>query len=1045
MEKITVLPRQHAASTPYLRQWLILGFLLFAFGGALAYSLYQEHLRTEAQERKQLLIQAQVVEKNLVPQIFSAKRAIEGILADLPSWQKERGGLKRANQRLNVISDTLTGVRTILIINAEGTVIACNREEVVGLNVAQRDYFQTPSRNPDPDILYVSPPFKTVLGNFLISFSLVITGPNGEFAGVVNASVEPEYFKVLLDSVRYTPDMWTYLAHGDGKLFLMMPEQNELVGKDLNNPTAFFKHHRDSGQSSSVFAGVAYVTGEERMMALRTIQPADMAMDKPLVLAVSRDLSAVFAPWRGHVQVQGGLFALLAVVAALGLFFYQRRQRAYDRLATSHAAEQKAMLDNEVLLRNIIESLDEGVLLLDGNGLVVFANPAAEALLGRQREELLGTHCPQLIQATGKAVEDCPLCTARASRTAFYSRAVQFQRGDSGFPVSIRATPTSGDDGGLVLAFYDISAELAAEEKLGISERNLHVLIDATPGSAILLGLSGRIETINIIGARRLGGTPAEFVGRDFFALLPADVAARRQALFDRVCASGEPARMVDRRGQYLFEADVVPVIDARGQVERIAIYAQDVTESRREESVQLLFHEIGSLLLRREISLDTLIWNFCRSVTPLFDFAFAWIARKHDDGRIGVVAGNDSAADYLLHLKAQGMRWDAVGSEPLGCALRQGRIQVAESAPPLCAAWQTLAWDNGARQIVCIPLLLDGGTYGVLTFGIRDTLAVDSGVLKQFAEIGSRLSLLMEAAVQQERLSLLETALESTGNAAFICDASGTILWANAAFGRLTGYAPGEVIDRKPSFLNSGAHDPAFYAALWTAILAGHVWRGEVINARRGGSRFTARQTITPLRDPEGRISHFVSILEDVSAQKAAQERIAHLANYDALTDLPNRRLFFDRLGQALALAQRADQSCALLFLDLDRFKEVNDRHGHEAGDQLLKAVAERLRGLVRESDTLARLGGDEFTAILSGVGGRDDCARVAEKIIATVSRPYPLAACEACIGVTIGIALFPDDASDSEGLVSAADLAMYAAKTAGRGTFRFFGDHDS
>lgn len=1040
-----VLPRQRAASGPYLRQWLILGVLLLAFGGALAYSLYQERLRIEVQERERLLIQAQVVEKNLTPQIFSARRALEGILADLPSWREERGGLKHANQRLNVISDTLTGVRTILITDAGGTVIACNREEVVGLNVAQRDYFLTPSRNPDPATLYVSPPFKTVLDNFLITFSRVISGPNGEFAGIVTASVEPEYFKVLLDSVRYTPDMWTYLAHGDGKLFLMMPERSDLVGKDLGDPSAFFRRHRESGQPGSVFSGVAYVTGEARMMALRTIQPAAMAMDKPLVLAVSRDLAAVFAPWRDGAHAQGGLFAALALVAALGLFFYQRRQRAYDRLAIRHAAEQKAMLDNEVLLRNIIESLDEGVLLLDGNGLVVFANPAAEALLGRQREELLGTHCPSLIQATGQAVEDCPLCAARASRTAFYSRAVRFQRGDDGgFPVSIRATPTSGDDGGLVLAFYDIGAELAAERKLATSERNLHALIDATPGSAILLDLAGCVELINVIGARRLGGTPAEFVGRDFFALLPADVAARRRALFDDVCASGEPARMIDRRGQYTFEADVVPVIDARGLVERVAVYAQDVTESRREESIQLLFHEIGSSLLRREISLDTLILNFCRGVTPLFDFAFAWIARKHDDGRVGVVAGDDSAADYLLRLKELGMRWDAVGSDPLGCALRQGRMQVAESAPAPGDTWQALAWESGARQIVCIPLLLDGGTYGVLTFGIKDTLAVNKGALKQFADIGSRLSLLMEAAVQQERLSLLETALESTGNAAFICDSSGSILWANAAFGRLTGYAPGEVIERKPSFLNSGAHEPAFYAALWAAILAGHVWRGEVINARRDGSRFTTRQTITPLRDPEGRISHFVSILEDVSAQKAAQEQIAHLANYDALTDLPNRRLFFDRLGQSLALAQRAGQPCALLFLDLDRFKEVNDRYGHEAGDQLLKAVAERLRGLVRESDTLARLGGDEFTAILSGVGGRDDCARVAEKIIATVSRPYRLAACEASIGVTVGIALFPDDASDSGGLVSAADLAMYAAKTAGRGTFRFFADRE-
>jgi diguanylate cyclase (GGDEF)-like protein/PAS domain S-box-containing protein len=1040
-----ILTRRPLARSPYLRQRLILGILLLAFGGLLAYSLDQEYRHIEAQEGERLAIHAQIVEKNLEPQIFSARRAIEGILADLPSWQKEKDGLKRANQRLSVISDTLTGIRTLLVINAEGTVIACNREEVVGLNVAHRDYFQVPLKNPNPHTLYVSPPFKTVLGTFLISFTRVISGPNGEFAGVVNASVEPEYFKVLLDSVRHTPDAWVYLAHGDGKVFLTMPERDALVDKDLAKPGTFFSRHRDSGQPASVFTGTAYLTGEERMIALRTLRPAALAMDKPLVVAVSRDLSAVFAPWREDAYAQGGLFGVLALVATLGLLFYQRRQRSYDRLAARHAVEQKAMLDNEVLLRNIIHALDEGVLLLDESGVVVFANPAAEALLGRRREELLGTGCPQLIQTPDETQEDCPLCTARTTRTTFYSRTVRFRRGDgSGCPVAIRATPTSGEDGGLVLAFYDISAEQAAEEKLAASERNLHVLIDAAPGSSLLLDREGRIETINSIGARRLASTPEELIGRDVFALLPPEVSAQRYAVFAGVCASGEPARMVDQRGLQIFESDMLPVIDAKGELLGVAVYAQDVTEKRREEALQSLFHEIGSLLLQREISLDTLAWHFCRGVTAIFGYAFAWIGRKQADGRIEMAAGAEPVEQgYLSRLPELGMRWDAASDDPVSRALRQGKMQVVEVASAESDGWQSLAWKNGARQIICLPLKLEGGTYGALILGVKDSLLPDAATLKSFKALGNRLSLDMEAALQQERLSLLEAALETTGNAVFIGDAHGCIVWANASFGRLTGYAPAEVIGHPPNILKPGTHDPSFPVTLWQTILDGNTWQGEVIEARRDGSHFTVRQTITPLRDSGGRVSHFVSIMEDVSEQKAAQERIAHLANYDCLTDLPNRRLFFDRLNQALALAQRADQPCALLFLDLDRFKEVNDRCGHEAGDQLLKAVAERLSGSVRESDSIARLGGDEFTVILSGVDGRNDCARVAEKIVAALGHPYSLCGNEERIGVSVGIALFPDDPTDSEALVGCADQAMYAAKTAGRGTFRFFSDH--
>ncbi|MDD5248111.1 MAG: diguanylate cyclase [Rhodocyclaceae bacterium] len=1040
-----------------LIEWLLLAAAFASLGSVLAYSLYEEHQRSASIERERLATQAKVVSENLARHLNSINHALAEVRSELPAWRERADGRQLASSHLKALTDAMPAVRTMTILDANGIVVNSSRSELIGNTFGTRDYFRIPQHNPDPNTLYVGSPIRTSLGIFSMILARAIVAPDGRFVGIVAATLDPEEFRILLSSVLYAPDMISSLMHGDGTLFVAMPSKANAMGLNMNQPGSFFSRHLQSGKGANVFTGATAAYGSGRMGALLTIQPAALVMDRPLVVAVGRDIGAIFAPWQRDVVMDGGLFGLFALAAVSSMAVYQKRRavREGDAAAVEREREerthrmeqlltvQKAMLENEVLLRSIIQALDEGVLLLDGNGIVVVANPAAAALLGRSRQELLGMRCPQLIQSADDASGQSLLCAAQASGLPFYSREVVFHRGDgTSVPVSVRATPTHGADGGLVVAFYDISAEKSAEEKRVASERRLHILIDATPGSAMLLDLDGRIEVINSIGARRLASTPEELVGCDFFARLPAAVSARRRAVFAGVCASGEAARTTDQRGQYIFQTDLFPAADAKGEIQQIAIYSQDVTQSRRAESVQALFHEIGTMLLRRDISLDTLMWHVCRDLAAIFDFAFVWIARKRADGRIEVAAGVDSSGSYLSALRELPLRWDDVSSDPVCGVVRQGKLHVAETAPVASRRWQSLASEEGAGHIICLPLTLEGGTYGVLTLGAKDTLVADAATLKHLDDIGNRLSFAMEAAIQQERLSLMETALESSGNAVFITDAVGTILWANSSFGRMTGFAPDEAVGRKPSILKSGAQDSAFYAATWRTILAGIIWRGELIEARRDGSRFTAHQTITPLRDPEGRISHFVSILEDISEQKAARDRIEHLANFDALTDLPNRSLFFDRLSRALVQARRAGESCALLFLDLDRFKQVNDSRGHEAGDQLLKAVADRLRGVVRESDTVARLAGDEFTVILAAVGGRADCARVAEKVIAAVGRPYVLAASEESIGVSVGIALFPNDAADSEGLVAAADKAMYAAKVAGRGTFRFHGD---
>ena len=286
----------------------------------------------------------------------------------------------------------------------------------------------------------------------------------------------------------------------------------------------------------------------------------------------------------------------------------------------------------------------------------------------------------------------------------------------------------------------------------------------------------------------------------------------------------------------------------------------------------------------------------------------------------------------------------------------------------------------------------------------------------------------------------LLARALEAAANAVFIADRDGRIVWVNDAFCRLSGYGRDECIGRTPGLLKSGRQSADFYRELWATILAGRTWQGEVVERRRDGSLWTASQVITPLLDESGAVTHFVAIQHDVTASSEAREAIERLAFHDSLTGLPNRVSFLESLGRALARAAAEHRMLALLYLDLDDFKPVNDAMGHAAGDALLIAVAERLRGAVRKTDTVARLGGDEFAVLLTDVGHPDVAGALAGKLVDRIGQPYMLDRRRISVGASIGISLYPRDGATIDELLRHADAAMYAAKADGRRRYRFY-----
>lgn len=288
----------------------------------------------------------------------------------------------------------------------------------------------------------------------------------------------------------------------------------------------------------------------------------------------------------------------------------------------------------------------------------------------------------------------------------------------------------------------------------------------------------------------------------------------------------------------------------------------------------------------------------------------------------------------------------------------------------------------------------------------------------------------------------LLAQAVMQTADIVVITGADGIIRFVNPAFERITGYVSPEVLGKTSAVLKSGCHSMAFFATLWRSISAGEVFRGIITNRRKNGDHYHEEKTITPIRDDCGRISHFVSTGRDVTERLLAAARCEHLANHDSLTGLPNRALFMDRLAQAMLRCQREQSELALLFVDLDHFKVINDSLGHCIGDEVLAKVAERLRGVVRDEDSVARLGGDEFTVIVEGLKRPTDSSRVSQAIIDALGAPFQVDGREFSLGASVGIASYPDDGTDLSTLLKHADIAMYCAKASGRNAYAYFSE---
>ncbi|RQR90543.1 MULTISPECIES: EAL domain-containing protein [unclassified Burkholderia] len=394
-----------------------------------------------------------------------------------------------------------------------------------------------------------------------------------------------------------------------------------------------------------------------------------------------------------------------------------------------------------------------------------------------------------------------------------------------------------------------------------------------------------------------------------------------------------------------------------------------------------------------------------------------------YDDGERGILTERD-----VVRLLADGGTQGAVG------AFASKPLQMLSARQSLYAA-QRFMTEHNMRHVGIQDE--DGRLTGLLCFA--DVL---QSIEHEYAnELRSALRERDEAlGLARFNLRMADRVFESALEGIMVTDRHAKIERVNRAFTRLTGYTEDEVIGRNPSMLSSGRQTPEFYKQLWHSLTTDGHWQGEIWNRRKTGELFLEYLTITSIRDNAGGISNYAAIFSDITQRRQAEERLGYLATHDVLTNLANRALFEERLAHAIVQAKRLGRKVAVMYLDLDRFKLVNDTLGHNAGDEVLKIVAGRIVAEVLANDTVARMGGDEFALVLEEFDDVRDVGRIARTLLDEVARPIDIGGHEIFVTPSIGISIYPDDGIEAEHLILLADQAMYGAKSRGRNVFQFF-----
>ena len=675
---------------------------------------------------------------------------------------------------------------------------------------------------------------------------------------------------------------------------------------------------------------------------------------------------------------------------------------------TARKATERALHKSEQRYRMLSSGTFEGI-VLTSQGRIVDLNDQLARMLGYAREAMLGRLLFDFL-----VPEDRELVrTNMASGQERTGEVAMMHRDGSRVYVEAHGQTYEQDGEPMRLsAIRDVTERKQAEAQVRESRQLLYSVVEHLPGMLFLKDADTlRFVLINGAGEKLLGHTREEMIGKsdyDFFPREQADFFTRSDRKVLEGAADGGRLDISEEAidtpaGMRILHTQKIALTDDTGKPRYLLGISEDITERKQQERALRESEE---------------------KLRGLYELAPVGIALAEINGRFaefneafraicGYPAEELRALDYWALTPIKYQADEARQLESLHASGRYGPYEK----------------EYIRKDGTTVPVRLNG----VLVTG-RDGKQYIWSIVEDIT--GSR------AAEREVRIAA--TAFEAQ-EGLMITDEHTRILRVNKAFTDITGYTPEDVAGKNPSLLHSGRHDKAFFQTMWQQITTTGSWSGEVWNRRKDGQIYAEHLTITSVKDATGRVINYVGSLTDITQRKASEEEIQRLAFYDHLTGLPNRRLFMDRLKQSLAAAGRAHRVGALLFIDMDNFKNLNDTLGHDYGDLLLKQIAQRLSSAVREGDTVARLGGDEFVVLLDELAGSVADAvplveTVGRKVQEVLGEPYDLNGTRYSSTPSIGVTLTTRGQPDAENFLKQADIAMYQAKRSGRNTMRFF-----
>jgi diguanylate cyclase (GGDEF)-like protein/PAS domain S-box-containing protein len=631
------------------------------------------------------------------------------------------------------------------------------------------------------------------------------------------------------------------------------------------------------------------------------------------------------------------------------------------------------------------------------------------------RQELKGEAVQSIfaataMQSTPSTTDGCSITHAVCNRESRYSAEECLCRPDGTcIFVEYCASPIrkDGEQIGAVLTIRDITQHKMAAEALRASEHRFRDLVEFSSDWVWEVDAQARYIYASPKVKELLGYAPEEIIGKTPFDLMPAEEAERVGIIFAEIAKSQRPFAALENVNRHkdgrlvVLETSGVPVFDG-GELVGFRGVDRDITERKQSDAV--LKRSQASLLEAQRIAkLGNWEWDIVNDKLYWSDEIY----------RIFGLVPEQFKATYDAFL----------------ASVHPGdRDTVCKTVEDTLATGKPYALDHRVIHPDGRELIVH--ERAEVTFDKNGAPILMQGTVQDITER------------KQAEIKLRQAArvFESTNEGVVVTDPEQKIVAINSAFTRITGYCEEEVLGKVPTFLQSGRHQQVFYRQMWTSINATDQWQGEIWNRRKNGEIFPEWLNISVVRGEAGELLNYVGVFSDITTIKQSAQQLEYLANHDPLTGLPNRALFTDRLESAIARARRHCNHVALLFIDVDRFKVVNDTLGHHIGDQLLKCVAERISRCVRDEDTVTRIGGDEFTVIQEGDPHPEAAAVLARRILKRLARPLLLEQHEIIVSASIGISMYPEDSDDAVTLIKNADAAMYQAKELGRNGYQYY-----